>query len=90
MLMTFFDKVKCLLASIAHGDIQGIFSWLGELVVDGVVVGVKVITANNTIFIVIMMVGGFYIMFGQREKGVKLTSGSVLGYLICEVIKECL
>lgn len=43
----------------------------------------------DNIFILIAMLGVFFIMFGFRKVGTKMTSGSIFGYLACKVVVLC-
>lgn len=44
-------------------------------------------TELDSIFIVVAIVGFFFIMADCKKLGCKLTSGSIIGYLICKVVE---
>lgn len=43
-------------------------------------------TDLDGLFIVVAIVGVFLIMAGFKNVGTKLTSGSILGYIVCKVV----
>lgn len=42
----------------------------------------------DQVFVVVAICGIFVIMAGFRKLGTKLTSGSIVGYIVCKVVSE--
>ena len=42
----------------------------------------------DQVFVVVAICGVFVIMAGFRKLGTKLTSGSIVGYIVCKVVSE--
>ena len=69
---------------------------VGEFILDGVATTskavIKWVSKNGVsidgIFVVVAICGIFVVMTGFRKVGTKMTSGSIVGYIICKVVSE--
>lgn len=70
-----------------------VLSWLGEKAVEllnGGLVGLcGALAAQTQVFMVGALIGGFFIMLGNKNTGTKITSTSILLYVILKVIGSC-
>lgn len=57
-------------------------AWIGKNVI------AFLATDGETVFILIAILGIFCMMGGFKKLGTKMTSGSILGYIICKVVTD--
>lgn len=64
--------------------------WVLKIVGKGIAKGlIAVIQGSDAIFIIVAMVGVYFIMSGNRKLGTKLTSGSFLTYVLAKAVLGC-
>lgn len=83
----FVDGVVYLFKKIGEG-----IAWLLKegLIIIGkaAVVCIKELAGYPDVFVLVAVAGMIVVITGRKELGTKITSGSMLGYIICKVVAE--
>lgn len=70
-----------------------VLNWLGEKAVEilngGLVAVCGTLASQTEVFMIGALVGAFFIMLGNKNTGTKITSTSILLYVILKVIGSC-
>ena len=65
-------------------------NWLGEQVLNllnGGLVGIcEMLASQSSLFVLVALVGAYFIMLGNKQTGSKIMSTSVITYLIIKVV----
>lgn len=59
----------------------------GEWVLSGVKVVASFLIENNEIFVIVAIVGMYFVIVGKRELGTKITSGSIIAYIVAKAVE---
>lgn len=69
---------------------ENALNWLGEqalnLINGGLVEICKVLASQSSVFVLVALVGAYFIMLGNKQTGSKIMSTSVITYLIIKVV----
>ena len=69
---------------------ENALNWLGEQVLNllnGGLVGIcEMLASQSSLFVLVALVGAYFIMAGNKQTGSKIMSTSVITYLIIKVV----
>ena len=69
---------------------ENALKWLGEQVLNllnGGLVGIcEMLASQSSLFVLVALVGAYFIMLGNKQTGSKIMSTSVITYLIIKVV----
>lgn len=69
---------------------ENALNWLGEQVLNllnGGLVGIcEMLASQSSVFVLVALVGAYFIMLGNKQTGSKIMSTSVITYLIIKVV----
>ena len=69
---------------------ENALNWLGEQVLNllnGGLVGIcEMLASQSSLFVLVALVGAYFIMLGNKQTGSKIMSTSVITYLIIKVV----
>ena len=69
---------------------ENTLNWLGEQVLNllnGGLVGIcEMLASQSSVFVLVALVGAYFIMLGNKQTGSKIMSTSVITYLIIKVV----
>ena len=67
-----------------------VITWLSEkaleLLSGGLINACKALSAQTHVFSIVAIVGAYLIMFGNKETGTKITSTTLIAYIILKVV----
>lgn len=80
-----WDGVSYVFEKAGDGVAWGIGKVL-EVVGTGALALIKELAGCSTIFAIVATLGCFVIMSGRNELGTKITSGSIITFIVCKVM----
>ena len=65
-------------------------NWLGDQVIDlingGLIEICKTLAPQTSLFVLVALVGAYFIMMGNKQTGSKIMSTSVIAYIVVKVV----